>query len=752
MPQPVMNAHAAPKPRSLQRKILLPLLSLGLALILLGGFVTYHFVQTQIRQHLLMEGSAIAAALVAAAENEDTESPAHSRAHLQRIVTALAAEPAINMIVLASADAGVIGSSRYDWLGLRLEDIPDAEVQTDLRAIIGSRAVATRLQHGGDEFIYAVGVRLSLSGQALNRPGHAAFVVHIDVPTASQDILRGVYAVNGGGGAAALLITLVSLLLLAAYGLLRRHVLTPLARISRQLQAGPNAHPLLDPGASGGDEVGELVAALNASHAQLREESMAQLRLLSTVVDSSLMGITIADATCEDTPIIYANRAFCAFTGYTLEEVIGKNCRFLTGPATDPSSRQQIRTAIAEQHPITQEIINYRKNGEMFWNRLTVFPVLNDNGQYSHFVGYQADITEEIRARYQFNRLQSELLLAEKERLSRSEQRFVDMIEGFCDAIVMLDADMAVRYANPAISEVYGLRVADVLGRPLADWLHPDETGTVTDGLTQTLGADRSTCRLEHRLRTGGGAWDICETSATRIHDSAGQAVLALHLRRVTEQRRADEALQESEAHFRTMANAGQALIWTAGLDKQCDYFNQVWLDFTGRALAQELGDGWTESVHPDDLAHCFRTYTEAFDRRERFSMDYRMRRHDGEYRWIQDDGTPRYNSRGEFIGYIGHCFDITERRRNESRLRELSEAVEQAVDGIAIADLGGTLRYINRAFAQMHGYTSAQLLGRHLSVFHNAAQIRDEVEPHLAVLQAQGSNAGEVGHIRADG
>ncbi len=107
------------------------------------------------------------------------------------------------------------------------------------------------------------------------------------------------------------------------------------------------------------------------------------------------------------------------------------------------------------------------------------------------------------------------------------------------------------------------------------------------------------------------------------------------------------ERLRASEHAFRTLADSGQAFIWTAGPDKKCDYVNQPWLTFTGRTFEQERGDGWAEGVHPDDLARCFEIYTTSFDRHENFSMDFRMRRHDGEFRWIQDNGTPRFDSQG---------------------------------------------------------------------------------------------------------
>jgi len=140
----------------------------------------------------------------------------------------------------------------------------------------------------------------------------------------------------------------------------------------------------------------------------------------------------------------------------------------------------------------------------------------------------------------------------------------------------------------------------------------------------------------------------------------------------------AETKLRESEQSYRTLANSGQALIWTSGTDMLCNYFNRVWLEFTGRTLEQELGNGWAESVHPDDLQHCIDVYTESFNKREKFSMEYRIKRYDGEYRWLIDDGCPRFDSNGEFVGYIGHCLDITERKLVEIELIRAKEKAEE--------------------------------------------------------------------------
>jgi PAS domain S-box-containing protein len=144
--------------------------------------------------------------------------------------------------------------------------------------------------------------------------------------------------------------------------------------------------------------------------------------------------------------------------------------------------------------------------------------------------------------------------------------------------------------------------------------------------------------------------------------------------------KRADAVLRESEARFRHMADASPVMVWMSGPVKRCTYFNRRWLEFTGRTLEQELGDGWAEGVHADDLQRCLGTYVQAFHAREKFSMEYRLRRHDGEYRWIWDIGVPRFTPGGRFEGYIGSCTDVTERKRLEEEfLRQRDELTHVA-------------------------------------------------------------------------
>lgn len=156
---------------------------------------------------------------------------------------------------------------------------------------------------------------------------------------------------------------------------------------------------------------------------------------------------------------------------------------------------------------------------------------------------------------------------------------------------------------------------------------------------------------------------------------------------------RVEQDLRESEERFRRMAESAPVLLWMSGTDKLCNFFNRGWLAFTGRTLEQEIGNGWAEGVHPDDVDHCVARYGTAFDARESFELEYRLRRHDGEYRWVLDIGTPRYAPGGEFSGYIGSAIDITDRRRAEEMRQALAHTQRLAVMGELTAAIAHEVR-----------------------------------------------------------
>ena len=204
------------------------------------------------------------------------------------------------------------------------------------------------------------------------------------------------------------------------------------------------------------------------------------------------------------------------------------------------------------------------------------------------------------------------------------------------------------------------------------------------------------------------------------------------------------------------------ALIWRSGLNAKCNYFNQTWLAFTGRSFEEEYGDGWTTGVHPEDFDRCVRTYLEHFAVRTPFEMEYRLRRHDGEYRWIIDTGRPIFDTGGEFVGYIGSCLDITDRRNTEAELREretrLGTLLASMGEGVVMRDVDGRLLAHNVAACEILGLTSEQLSEwrrveeRITYLDDDGNPIRASDTPSARALRAGLPQAGMLGIDRADG
>jgi PAS domain S-box-containing protein len=189
----------------------------------------------------------------------------------------------------------------------------------------------------------------------------------------------------------------------------------------------------------------------------------------------------------------------------------------------------------------------------------------------------------------------------------------------------------------------------------------------------------------------------------------------------ITRRKLSEAAHLESDNRLRQLANTAPVMIWMGGLDKGCNYFNQSWLDFTGRTLAQEMGFGWAEGVHPDDFDRCLTIYTTAFDSHQPFSMEYRLRRADGVYRWILDNGAPMINAAAEFIGYIGSCIDISEQREAAQALTErealLHSIVESVADGIIVINQEGIIESFNPAASTLFGYAAEEAIGQSIGL-----------------------------------
>jgi PAS domain S-box-containing protein len=198
----------------------------------------------------------------------------------------------------------------------------------------------------------------------------------------------------------------------------------------------------------------------------------------------------------------------------------------------------------------------------------------------------------------------------------------------------------------------------------------------------------------------------------------------------------AEEFVRLGEERFRQIADAAPVMIWLAGTDKLCTYVNKRCLEFTGQSLEHDVGNGWLDNVHPDDVKRCVEEYELYFDRRQTFRMEYRMRRYDGQYRWIIDSGAPRYNEDGSFAGYIGSALDVTERKLAEESQARLAAIVESSEDAIISKTLDGIITSWNTGAQHLFGYTSEEVIGRPITSI-IPPELRDEERKILAKVKS---------------
>jgi PAS domain S-box-containing protein len=370
------------------------------------------------------------------------------------------------------------------------------------------------------------------------------------------------------------------------------------------------------------------------------------------IFDNSIEGIF---QTTIDGKLIRINPAFAQLFGYnSTEEMMDNVANARTQLYFDTEERDLFIKQLCKNGYVKNYELKFAKrDGKPFWVSTNTRIIGSGNGDTAYLEGTIIDITEKKQAQ--------KLIKLSEGRLKRAE--LVSHIGNW-----ELHVNKNKIIASEGAKVIYGISEGQadysaIQNIPLSEYR------PLLDQAMKNLLEESIPYELEYKIKAADSGL-IKDIYSQAFYNKNKRIVFGI-IQDITDRKQAEETIRESEIHFRTLANSGQALIWTSGLDQKCNYFNQVWLDFTGRSLEQELGDGWIQGVHPDDLPFCYETYTNAFDRQEKFSMVYRIMHASGEYRYIQDSGSPRYNSKGEFIRYIGHCLDITKQKQNEDALRE---------------------------------------------------------------------------------
>jgi PAS domain S-box-containing protein len=478
-------------------------------------------------------------------------------------------------------------------------------------------------------------------------------------------------------------------------------------------------------------------ARMLGTHTDIHERKVlegslqAERQNLRSILDNAPIGIWRQDNVGH---LQFVNRWFCESVGIPEE-------RFLAVPHyaelyDEEMAKRYIASdmaAIASDLPqFPDETITFT-DGKAHDLEITKIRLADENGD-AGLIGIAWDISERKKL---------------DQTLRIQEDRLRQILQNQSVATFIIDNQHRVMHWNSACEILTGLPAGEVIGTRNA-WrgFYPEERPCLADLVLESRQSEATNLypiqapsalldtgwHAEAWFENLGGKRRYVIFDASPIIDAAGNISAVVEtLQDITNQKNIEESLRETEDRFRVIADSAPVLIWMSDTEGLCTFFNKPWLDFTGRPLEQQLGNGWIESIHPEDREQCLDLYHQRLKSRMEFTMEYRLLRHDGEYRWVTDHGIPRAQADGTFVGYIGSCVDIEEAKRTEHQLRTGREMAKRALEAlqyqkyaldqhaiVATTDVEGRITYANEKFCQISGYATEELLGQDHKIVHS--------------------------------
>jgi PAS domain S-box-containing protein len=299
-------------------------------------------------------------------------------------------------------------------------------------------------------------------------------------------------------------------------------------------------------------------------------------------------------------------------------------------------------------------------------------------------------------------------LLESQVALEASRDRYVELFDYAPVGYMILNNAGLILAVNSVGTRILGRERRKLVGWPMVGFIHRPDRRKFINHLRLCAGREGACITTELRLAIESGTpagWVELLSVSNRVGVNGLRAetpTLKCAFTDISARKTSEQALQESEARFHSLADSAPVLIWISDSDKRRTYVNQRWLDFTGRTMEQEVGSGWLEGLHADDIRRWQHLYDRSFAHRKEFRIEFQLQRHDGEYRWMLDYGVPQFGAQKEFLGFIGSCVDITERKKLENALAEAGRLPNENPSPVMRLDQGIVIAYANPAAQQM--------------------------------------------------
>lgn len=420
------------------------------------------------------------------------------------------------------------------------------------------------------------------------------------------------------------------------------------------------------------------------------EEVQASERRLTKLADAMPQLVWIAEP---DGKVTYYNNRLSEYGSTSQEATDIWEWQPLVHPDDVDETLEAWYNAISTRQPYSKEHRMLMKDGSYRWHLSRGFPDKDAEGNILKWFGTATDIDD-------IKKIQQSL--------AESEERLRFTLDAAAMGNWSVDLATGRAITSERHREIMGYEETGNLTREkYLKYMLPEDKVQLDAQFEK--GIKEGSYQFEGRVQRPGKPISWIKVQAKTIYNEQGQPTTVLGtIVDITDEKHAARAILESEERFRIIANTAPVMIWMSGNDRFADFFNTRWLNFTGRTLGEERNEGWQENVHPDDLEHCTTVYRESYVAQRPFTVEYRLRRIDGVYRWILDNAVPRYSHDGEFIGFVSACMDIDDEKKFNEKL-QANELMFKTITnvspvGLWMTDAEGTNNYINDTWLNWTG------------------------------------------------